>query len=85
MNNSLTVHIVYFIAARDIIEGAVVLHNLLRKRVPVIPMNEVDHENEDHNLVPSSWRDEVQWQDVDYPPNARNRDIFECETAKGVP
>lgn len=68
-----------FIAARDIIEGAIVLHNLLRKRVPIIPVNEVDHEDEEHNLVPGNWRDEVQWQDVDTPPDARNRDTWNAK------
>ena len=64
---------------RDIIEAAVVLHNLLRRRVAVIPVNEVDHEDEEHNLVPGNWRDEVQWQDVDAPPEGRNRDTLDAK------
>ena len=64
---------------RNIIEAAHVLHNLLRTRVPVIPVNEVDHEDEEHNLVPGNWRDEVDWQDVDAPPEARNRDTLDAK------
>ena len=52
---------VNFITVRDIIEAAVVLHNLLRRRIQDIPEKEVDHKDEEYNLVPGNWRDEVQW------------------------
>ena len=42
---------------RNLVETAVVLHNLLRQRV-VMAANEVDHEDEEHNFVPGVWR---QW------------------------
>ncbi|WAR04411.1 HARB1-like protein, partial [Mya arenaria] len=64
---------------RDIIEGSVMLHNLLRRRFPVIPVSEVDHEDEEHNLVPVNWRDEVQWQNIDVPPEGRNRDTLDAK------
>ena len=69
----------YFTAVRDIIEGAVVLHNLLRKQVPGLLVNDVDHEDDEHNLVPGNWRDEVQWQDVDGPSVGRNRDTLNAK------
>lgn len=64
---------------RGIIEAAVVLHNLLRIRIPTIPVNDVDHEDGEHNLVPGNWRDEVQWQDVNAPPDGRNRDTLDAK------
>ena len=53
-----------FFSARVIIEGAVVLHNLIRSRIPAIPVNDVDHEDDEHNVVPGNWRDDAMWQDV---------------------
>ena len=55
------------------------LHNLLRKRAPNIPIIEVDHEDAEHNLVPGAWREEVNWQDVDAPPEGRNRDTLSAK------
>ncbi|XP_052777998.1 putative nuclease HARBI1 [Mya arenaria] len=42
-------------------------------------VNEVGHEDEEHNLVPGNWRDEVQWQNVDVPPQGRNRDTLDAK------
>ena len=53
---------------RDMVEAAVVLHNLLRQRNPVIATPEVDHEDEAGNVIPGAWRDTVDWPDVDQPP-----------------
>ncbi|XP_068208496.1 putative nuclease HARBI1 [Palaemon carinicauda] len=64
---------------RDIIEAAVVLHNLLRRRIPFIPVNDVDHEDDEHNLLHGNWRDVVQWQDMDEPPEGRNRDTLDAK------
>ena len=52
---------------RDIVEAVVVLHNLLRLRNPVIPRLEVDHEDEQHNFIPGSWRVDVNWEDEPQP------------------
>lgn len=38
---------------RRLVETAVVLHNLLRQRV-VMAANEVDHEDEEHNIIPGA-------------------------------
>eukprot|EP00057_Strongylocentrotus_purpuratus_P031812 XP_785740.2 PREDICTED: uncharacterized protein LOC580596 [Strongylocentrotus purpuratus] len=48
---------------RDLVETAVVLHNLLRKRV-ALAANEVDHEDEEHNFVSGAWRDVPHCEDV---------------------
>ena len=56
---------------QDIVEAAVVLHNLLRTRFPVQP-HEVDHEDGEHNLIPGAWREEVTWQEVRQAPAGRN-------------
>jgi len=38
--------------------------------------------DEEHNLVPGNWRDEVQWQDVNAPPEGiRNRDTLDAKDA----
>ena len=51
-----------------LVEAAIVLHNLLRLRHPAFAAQEVDHEDENHNFIPGTWRDRVEWQDVDQPP-----------------
>ena len=51
---------------RNLVETAVVLHNLLRQRV-VMAANEVDHEDEEHNFVPGAWRHGPHWEDVQQP------------------
>ncbi|XP_062601395.1 putative nuclease HARBI1 [Saccostrea cucullata] len=48
-------------------------------RAPVLLVNEVDHEDEEHNLIPGNWRDDVQWQEVDAPPTGRNRDTLDAK------
>ena len=57
---------------KDMVEAAVVLHNLLRQRLPGIAAQEADHEDEKHNIIPGAWRDQVHWVDVDQPPVPRN-------------
>lgn len=47
------------------------LHNLLRQRV-VMAANEVDHEDEGHNLVQGDWRHGPHWEDVPQPPARGN-------------
>ena len=56
---------------RNLVETAVVLHNLLRHRV-VVAANEVDHEDEEHNFVPGAWRHGHHWEDVPQPPARGN-------------
>lgn len=56
---------------RDLVETAVVLHNLLRKRV-ALAANEVDHEDEEHNFVSGAWRDGPHCEDVPLPPARGN-------------
>ena len=51
---------------RNLVETAVVLHNLLRQRV-VMAANEVDHEDEEHNFIPGAWRHGPHWEDVQQP------------------
>ena len=57
---------------RHLVETAVVLHNLLRQRV-VMAANEVDHEDEEHNIIPGAWRHGPRWEDVPQPPARGNR------------
>ena len=56
---------------RNLVETAVVLHNLLRQSV-VMAANEVDHEDEEHNFVPGAWRHGPHWEDVPQPPPTGN-------------
>ena len=78
-------YILIFITVEGIIEAAVVLHTLLRSRVPVIPVIEVDFEDEEHNMVPGNWRDEVQWQEVNAPPEGKKQRHSGCEATARVP
>ena len=57
---------------RDIVEAAVVLHNLLRIRFPVAQNLEVDHENDEHAIISGNWREEVTWQEVPNEPIPKN-------------
>ena len=57
---------------KDMVEAAVVLHNLLRQRHPGIAAQEADHEAENHNVVPGAWRDHVDWLDLNQPPAPPN-------------
>lgn len=57
---------------RHLVETAVVLHNLLRQRV-VMAANEVDHEDEEHNIIPGAWRHGPHWEDVPQPTARGNR------------
>ena len=57
---------------RDMVEAAVVLHNLLRQRHPGLAAQEVDREDDNGNFIPGTWRDQVDWVDVDQPRASRN-------------
>ena len=59
-------------SVRDIVEAAVVLHNLLRIRFPVAQNLEVDHENDEHAIIPGNWREEITWQEVPNEPIPKN-------------
>ena len=47
----------------DIAEGAVVLHNLLRMRQAGAGQD-VDIDDENYNVLPGAWREQVDWVDV---------------------
>ena len=46
---------------RLLVETGVILHNLLRIRLPAIANAEVDQEDEDHNIIPGAWRETNRW------------------------
>ena len=48
-------------------ETVVVLHYLLRLRSQAIPSLVIDHEDDQHNLVPGTWRDEGVLEEVPQP------------------
>ena len=52
---------------KDIAEAAVVLHNLLRIRQTGIAAHDADIDDENYNVIPSAWRDQLDWTDVDQP------------------
>lgn len=47
-------------------------------RYPV-PNHEVDHDDQEHNVVPGNWRDVINWQDVQQPVEGRNRSTTEAK------
>lgn len=49
--------------ATKVVHETITLHNLLRTRFPQMQLREVDHENEDGNIIPGVWRDTVQLTD----------------------
>lgn len=53
--------------------GAGARYSTCDNKIPVIPAKEVDLEDDQHDLIPGNWRDEVIWLDVDAPPERRNR------------
>jgi len=44
---------------RVIVEACICLHNLMRIRYPGIQNAVVDHEDDDHNMIPGLWREQV--------------------------
>lgn len=71
-------------SVKDILEAAVVLHNLLRKKHPSISAAEVDREDEDHNVIPGLWRANVNWDDVEQPPAPRNSGTTEAKQQRDL-
>ena len=51
---------------RLLVETGVILHNLLRIRVPSIANAEVDREDEDYNIIPGALRGDQQFVDSTY-------------------
>jgi hypothetical protein len=49
--------------SRSIVQGCLSLHNLVRARNPAMAAGEVDQEDDQGNVVPGSWRDDVQLTD----------------------
>lgn len=52
--------------ASKIVEACICLHNLMRMWNPAVPA-EVDHDDENHHVIPGCWRNGVQMEDVDNP------------------
>ena len=48
---------------RDMIEAMVCIHNLLRRRNPVMNVSLVDGEDDEHNIIPGEWRNQHQLDD----------------------
>ena len=59
----------------SVVEACFTLHKLIRVRRPRLVANEVDHEDDQGNLVPGSWRANVQLTDTE--PGAGSRPNFE--------
>lgn len=49
--------------ATKVVKATLALHILLRKRLPGLQANEVDHDDDDGNVVPGAWRQGVQLAD----------------------
>ena len=63
----------------DIVHAAVCLHNFLRMRMPPAFRNrELDHEDEDHRVIPGVWRDNADL----VPMDARQQGRRDLEVAK---
>ena len=69
---------------KDIAEASVVLHNLLRMRQAGVAAHDVDIDDENYNVIPGAWRDQVDWTDVAQPPAPRNS-ATRGETPAGPP
>ena len=65
---------------KDIAEGAVVLHNLLRMR-NVAAGNDVDIDDDN---IPGALRDQVDWADVAQPPAPRNSATTEAKRQRDL-
>ena len=59
--------------AQIIVEACVCLHNFMRIRNPAIQNIQLDAEDGEHNLIPGSWRQDVNLPDL-YVPEGANRD-----------
>ncbi len=54
------------------VETVIILHNLLRGRQP-LELDEVDQEDDQHNIQPGAWRQQATWPEVNTPSTrARN-------------
>ncbi|XP_063950919.1 uncharacterized protein LOC129254223 [Lytechinus pictus] len=49
---------------QDIIECCVCLHNLMRERYPTLQNTLLDQEDDEHNMQPGEWRQEVNMHDI---------------------
>jgi hypothetical protein len=53
-------------SVRDVIEACVCLHNLMRERYGAQNLGpDVDHEDDQHNLIPGEWRQHANMHEVD--------------------
>ena len=58
---------------RLLVEAAVMLHNLIRKRYQALDVRMLDQEDAQHNLVPGAWRTAAITEDLNRPIRG-NRD-----------
>ena len=58
---------------RVIVEACILLHNIMRNRFPGVQNVLLDHEDEQHNLLPGQWRENANMREV-YQAVGRNRD-----------
>jgi len=58
----------------DIVLTCICLHNLMRIRYPALQNHDLDHEDDDHNLIPGQWRDNANMNDMEegVPANPTN-------------
>ena len=58
---------------RLLVEAAVILHNLIRKRYQALDVRMLDQEDAQHNLIPGAWRTTAITEDLNRPIRG-NRD-----------
>ena len=50
---------------RLIVETCVCLHNLMRMRYPGLQNSQLDSEDDEHNIIPGSWRETVDMHEME--------------------
>ena len=80
-----------------VVTACICLHNLIRMRYANLDRGQMDAEDEDHNIVPGAWRDEVQMGEVQQAVGGGNIDnvvgkqqreylrMYFCSAAGSVP
>ena len=62
----------------SVVLACICLHNMMRIRYPGLQNAAVDHEDEDHNVVPGAWREDLVREDVGNAPLGGNRTTKEA-------